>query len=68
VPADVAVVAFDQTDAYKLFPVPVTFIKQPLPAIASATMELLLERMDDIAAPIKVRELEARLKIKASSM
>ncbi len=68
VPADVAVIAFDQTDAYKLFPVPVTFIKQPLPAIASAAMELLLERIDDTDAPTKVRELEARLKIKASSM
>lgn len=68
VPADVAVVAFDQTDAYKLFPVPVTFIKQPLPAIASAVMGLLLERIDDTDAPTKVRELEARLKIKASSM
>lgn len=68
VPVDVAVVAFDQTDAYKLFPVPVTFIKQPLPAIASAAMRLLLEQINDNNVPTRVLELEARLKIKASSM
>lgn len=67
VPQDVAIVAFDQTDAYKLFPVPVTFIKQPLPAIAGKAMELLLDKIDNEDAPVEIHELEAKLKIKASS-
>ena len=67
VPEDVAIVAFDQTDAYKLFPVPVTFIKQPLPAIACKAMELLLDKIDNDDVPVEIHELEANLKIKASS-
>lgn len=67
VPEDVAIVAFDQTDAYKLFPVPVTFIKQPLPAIAGKAMELLLDKIDNDKAPVEIHQLEAKLKIKASS-
>lgn len=67
VPEDVAVVAFDQADAYKLFPVPVTFVKQPLPAIAGKAMDILLEKIDNNDVPIQVYELEAKLKIKASS-
>lgn len=67
VPKDVAVVAFDETDAYKLFPVSVTHIRQPLPSIAAHAVRMLIDRITTETNPVEITELEAVLKIQASS-
>jgi len=41
VPQDVSVIAFDETEAYKLFPTEIDFIQQPLVEMAQESVKLL---------------------------
>lgn len=45
VPDDVAVVGFDETEAYDLFYAPPTYIRQPLPEIGQLATRMLLEAL-----------------------
>ncbi|MBK1896356.1 LacI family DNA-binding transcriptional regulator [Chryseobacterium paridis] len=44
VPEDVSVIAFDETDAYSLFPTEITCIRQPLKEMAKQAIKLLDEQ------------------------
>ncbi|WP_312822980.1 LacI family DNA-binding transcriptional regulator [Epilithonimonas sp.] len=41
VPQDVSVLAFDETEAYKLFPTDITYVKQPLEQMTDEAIKLL---------------------------
>lgn len=49
VPEEVAVVCFDEVDAYKLFHKSITHVKQPLDKIGSKVVELVLDRINNSA-------------------
>ncbi|MES2265429.1 MAG: substrate-binding domain-containing protein [Bacteroidota bacterium] len=46
VPADLAVVSFDDYDVFKLYSPPITAIAQPIEAIADNVISLLLKKLD----------------------
>ncbi|MBP1616613.1 MAG: transcriptional regulator, LacI family [Bacteroidetes bacterium] len=47
VPEQIAVVGFDETDAFDLFYAPVTYVKQPMEELASQSLKLLLDAIAD---------------------
>lgn len=47
VPDQVAVVGFDETDAFDLFYAPVSYVKQPMTDLGREAVNLLLETIDD---------------------
>lgn len=67
VPDDVAVVAFDETEAYELFRTPITFVKQPLAAIGMTAVQMLNTKISDLLTPIEHIVLDAELRIGQSS-
>ncbi|WP_099719583.1 LacI family DNA-binding transcriptional regulator [Flavobacterium sp. 2] len=67
IPADLAVVAFDETEAYELFSVPLSYVSQPLTDIGISAVELIHNKITDPLLPIKNITLEAQMHIKASS-
>ncbi|WP_100074066.1 LacI family DNA-binding transcriptional regulator [Chryseobacterium camelliae] len=46
VPEDVSVIAFDETDAYSLFPVEIDYIQQPLDEMAKTAVKLLDDQIN----------------------
>lgn len=46
VPDQIAIVGFDETDAFDLFYSPVTYVKQPMEELASQSLGLLLQAID----------------------
>lgn len=46
VPEDVSVIAFDETDAYSLFPVEIDYIQQPLNEMARTAVQLLDDQIN----------------------
>ncbi len=67
IPENVAVVAFDETEAYELFSVPLSYVRQPLSGIGTTAMEILHEKIVDITLPVKNITLNAELHIGQSS-
>ncbi|OXA90496.1 LacI family transcriptional regulator [Flavobacterium hercynium] len=67
VPTDVAVVAFDEAEAYELFTTPITFVKQPLALIGRTAVQMLNTKISDRLTPIEHIVLEAELRIGQSS-
>ena len=67
VPEDIAVVAFDETEAYELFSTPITFVKQPLAAIGMTAVQMLNAKISNRLTPIKNIVLDAELHIGQSS-
>lgn len=49
VPEDVSVIAFDETNAYSLFPTEVTYIKQPLEEMAIHAIKLLNDQIKNFS-------------------
>ncbi|WP_251040460.1 LacI family DNA-binding transcriptional regulator [Chryseobacterium sp. ISL-6] len=49
VPEDVSVIAFDETDAYTLFPTEVTYIRQPLEEMAVIALKLLDDQIKNFS-------------------
>lgn len=47
IPDDVAVVGFDETDAFDLFYSPVTYVKQPMTELGRETVKLLLNAIEN---------------------
>lgn len=67
IPKDLAVVAFDETEAYELFATPITFVKQPLVAIGTKAVEILYTKINNQTLPIQNIVLKAELHIGQSS-
>lgn len=66
VPADLAVVSFDETEALDLFYAPLTYIRQPLQEMGKKATQILLE---NIAAKNKITQvvMEGELIVRAST-
>ncbi|MES1225912.1 MAG: substrate-binding domain-containing protein [Bacteroidota bacterium] len=67
VPQDVALVCFDEADAFDLFYAPLTFIKQPVKTMGQLSVEMLLENIDYNNVKIKQVSLEGELIIRQST-
>jgi LacI family transcriptional regulator len=67
VPEDLAVVGFDETDAFDFFYSPLTYIKQPLQQMGKMAIRILL---DDIKAKTKTEQvvMSAELIVRQSSV
>ncbi len=66
VPENVSVLAFDETDAYQLFPKGITYIKQPLEDMANEAVVLLDEQINSYSSTAKRVVLSADLIIQNS--
>lgn len=67
VPDDVSVVAFDETEAYKLFPSKITYVKQPLEEMADEAVKLLDLQIKQYSASAKKITLSAELIVQNST-
>jgi len=67
IPKDLAVVAFDETEAYELFSVPLSFVRQPLAGIGTTAVTLLHNKITDHLLPVQNIILEAELHVSRSS-
>lgn len=67
VPKDLAIVSFDETDFADLFYAPLTFIKQPLEAMAQMAVRVLLDSVQQHTKPMQVN-MQAELIIQKSSI
>ncbi len=67
IPNDIAVAAFDETEAYELFPVPLTFVKQPLLNIGTTAVQMLHKKINTKTTPLQNVILHAELHIGMSS-
>jgi LacI family transcriptional regulator len=67
IPNDVAVVAFDETEAYELFSVPLSFVRQPLSDIATNAVTILHNKIKDPLLKKQNIILQAHLHIGISS-
>jgi LacI family transcriptional regulator len=67
VPQDLAIVCFDEANAYNLFYCPLTYVRQPLKEIGKKAVDLLLESVDSLQT-CKSMILDAELVIRDSSM
>lgn len=66
VPEQVSVLAFDETEAYKLFPSDVSYIKQPLEEMAEEAINLLDTQINQYSSTAKKITLSAELIVKKS--
>ncbi|WES99308.1 LacI family DNA-binding transcriptional regulator [Chryseobacterium arthrosphaerae] len=66
VPEQVSVVAFDETDAYNLFPTEITYIQQPIEEMAEEAINLLDAQINNYTATGKMVTLSAKLVSRAS--
>ena len=66
VPEQVSVVAFDETDAYELFPTEITYIQQPIKEMAEEALKLLDGQINNYVETGKRITLSAKLVSKAS--
>lgn len=67
IPEDLAIVCFDESNAYNLFYCPITYIRQPLNRLGQAAVKLLLENLGNEERSTNNIILEAELIIQKSS-
>lgn len=67
IPDEIAVAAFDETEAYELFPIPLTYVKQPLTAIGTTAMQMLHNKINTKLLPLQNVILYAELHIGQST-
>jgi LacI family transcriptional regulator len=67
IPDQLAVVGFDETDAFDLFYAPVSYVKQPLAELGSETLKLLLKSINN-KEHLESVELESELVVRSSSI
>jgi len=67
IPDQLAIVGFDETDAFDLFYVPISYVKQPLVELGRESIKLLLENIDNNESLNSV-VLDAELVIRSSSV
>ncbi|WP_175621864.1 LacI family DNA-binding transcriptional regulator [Chryseobacterium schmidteae] len=66
VPKQVSVLAFDETEAYKLFPADITYVQQPLEEMANEAIKLLDLQINQYSTITKKITLSGNLIIKNS--
>ena len=67
IPDQLAIVGFDETDAFDLFYVPISYVKQPLVELGRESIKLLLENIDNNES-LNSTVLDAELVIRSSSV
>jgi len=67
IPKDVQVIAFDESDAYELFPVEISYIKQPLDDIAKNALEMILKIINKQNTITESKKLCAELILREST-
>ncbi|MCP2028444.1 LacI family transcriptional regulator [Flavobacterium sp. HSC-32F16] len=67
IPQEIAVAAFDETEAYELFPVSLTYVKQPLSAIGTTAVQMLDKKINTKLLPLQNVILHAELHIGEST-
>lgn len=67
IPEDLALVCFDETDAFDLFYAPLTCIRQPIKAMAEKSVALLLQNIEDSNGPVRNIRFNGELIVRASS-
>ncbi|WP_119079988.1 LacI family DNA-binding transcriptional regulator [Chitinophaga alhagiae] len=67
VPEDLAVVSFDESEAFDLYYSPITFIRQPILEMGNAAVRLLLEHIKDGDKPAENVCIDTALVIRQSS-
>lgn len=67
IPDQLAIVGFDETDAFELFYVPVSYVKQPLNELGCESIKLLIKTIEN-KENIESVQLEAELVIRKSSV
>ncbi|WP_341837387.1 substrate-binding domain-containing protein [Chitinophaga pollutisoli] len=67
VPEQLAVVSFDESEAFDLFHAPVTYIRQPIREMGKAAVRLLLEQIRDGDKPTEAICLDAELIVRQST-
>jgi LacI family transcriptional regulator len=60
IPGQLAVLSFDESEAFDLFPRPIPFIRQPLQGISSAAVQLLTQLIED---PTQATQVELPLEV-----
>ncbi|MEM7486890.1 MAG: LacI family DNA-binding transcriptional regulator [Bacteroidota bacterium] len=61
VPDDIAVIVFDESEAFDFFYCPLTYVKQPLPDLAKKAVNVLVEQIDKPSHKLSKIQLEAEL-------
>lgn len=67
IPEELAVVSFDEGEAFDLFYSPVTFVRQPILGMGNASVRLLLEQINDPKKEIEHIRIDTELVIRKSS-
>ncbi|MGE7774719.1 LacI family DNA-binding transcriptional regulator [Chitinophaga sp. NPDC101104] len=67
VPEQLAIVSFDESEAFDLFHAPVTFIRQPIREMGKAAVQLLLSQIADSERPPEDIRIDAELVVRRSS-
>lgn len=67
VPEDLAVVSFDESEAFDLFYSPVTYVRQPILEMGKEAVRVLLEQMKDADKPAELICIDTELVIRKSS-
>lgn len=68
IPDDLAIVSFDESDAFDLFYPPVTYVSQSLDALGKGAVELALARIRDKKTKTRQLVIESKLVIRESSV
>ena len=67
VPEDLAIISFDESDAFDLFYPPVTYVSQSVEDIGRRAVDLILARIADMKSKYVRSVVEAKLVIRSSS-
>jgi len=67
VPEDLAIISFDESDAFDLFYPPVTYVSQSVEDIGRRAVDLILARITDMKSKYARVVVEAKLVIRSSS-
>ncbi|SIN71266.1 LacI family DNA-binding transcriptional regulator [Chitinophaga niabensis] len=67
VPEELAVVSFDESEAFDLFYSPVTYVRQPILEMGKAAVRVLLDQIKDADKPAELICIDTELVIRRSS-
>lgn len=67
IPEELALITFDESEAFDIFKVPVSHIKQPLYEISKEAVEIITGMIEDKNLKFKPRVYNSKLIIKQSS-
>lgn len=68
IPDQLAVVGFDETDAFDLFYAPVTYVKQPMAELGLKSVRILLDAIEKKGSSIESAIFETELVVRKSSV